>query len=62
MKHYIFYIKLLEINSQDIVFMFLGSELLNNTDTINDNFFWLYISVNTIQNFNQNVYLPEICK
>ena len=62
MKHYIFYIKLLEINSQDIVFMFWGSELLNNTDTINDNFFWLYISVNTIQNFNQNVYLPEICK
>ena len=62
MKHYIFYIKLLEINSQDIVFMFLGSELLNNTDIINDNFFWLYISVNTIQNFNQNVYLPEICK
>ena len=62
MKHYIFYIKLLEINSQDIVFMFWGSELLNNTDNINDNFFWLYISVNTIQNFNWNVDLPEICK
>ena len=62
MKHYIFYIKLLEINSQDIVFMFWGSELLNNTDTINVNFFLLYISVNTIQKFNQNVYLPKICK
>ena len=55
MKHYIFYIKFLEIDSQDLVFMFLGSELLNNTDIINDNFFWLYISVNTIQKFNQNV-------